>query len=65
MKDIEKETPLMNAKEVASLLGIKTQTLWTLVNKGVIPAYRLGERTVRFNRGEVLSSLKSYLKIEK
>lgn len=38
---------LVDAREAARRLGISTRTLWTLTNRGELPAARIG-RAVRY-----------------
>ncbi len=40
--------------EVSRLLNIKIGTLYSLVSKRQIPHIRLGHRTVRFSKSEIL-----------
>ena len=46
--------PILTAKEAASLLKVSKATVQRLVLRGVIPAIRLGPRTVRFSRQALL-----------
>jgi excisionase family DNA binding protein len=37
---------LVDAREAARLLGISTRTLWTLTDRGELPAVRIGSRVL-------------------
>jgi excisionase family DNA binding protein len=40
---------LMDAKQVAELLGVKPRTVFSLVDGGWLPAHRVGPRLLRFS----------------
>lgn len=44
--------PLIGTDEVAQLLGLTPRTVYALVNRGALPAYRIG-RLVKFRPEEV------------
>lgn len=48
----------LTAAEVADMLGITPKTLRRLVAEGVLPAYRLGPRMLRFKAEEVEAAIK-------
>ena len=50
---------LLNANEVKALLKISTSALWKYVRNGVLKSYRIGDRTIRFKKNEVLETLKN------
>ena len=52
----EMNSELMTRKQVADLLQISLPTLWDWTNKGIIPAYRIGNK-VRYKRNEILKVL--------
>ena len=63
MKKTKTETQTVNdelltAKEVQALLKISQSLLWINVNEGTIKSHRIGRRTIRFKRSEVMDSLK-------
>jgi excisionase family DNA binding protein len=49
---------LLTATEVKEMLKISTTALWRFVNEGVLKSYRIGDRTIRFKKNEVLETLK-------
>lgn len=61
METTNEQNEIIKAKDVASLLCVDAITVYHLVHKGVIPAYRIGPRTIRFKRSEVLASLKQII----
>lgn len=44
--------PLIGTEEVSKILGLSARTIYSLVNRGDLPAYRLG-RLVKFKPAEV------------
>jgi excisionase family DNA binding protein len=44
---------LLDAKQVAELLGIKPRTVYSLVDQGLLPYIRIGRRLVRFSQGDL------------
>jgi len=44
---------LLNAQEVADILGIDVQRIWNLVRNNLLPCVRLGERQLRFSAQEL------------
>ena len=44
---------LLTYQELAKLLGIKVNTLYTLVSQRRIPHVRIGSRLVRFDRRQI------------
>ena len=48
---------LITAGEVAKILKVSKATVYTLAQLGVIPCYRIGERSVRFKLSEVMEYL--------
>lgn len=55
---------LLGYSEVATLLGIKPNTLYSMVHRNQIPHYRFGPRTVRFNEAELLDWLNAVRVVE-
>ena len=50
----------LTAAEAAEYLGLSSvKALYELVRRGVVPAYRLGERSLRFRREELDKLLSS------
>lgn len=52
------ETVLLTRQQTAKYLDVSLVTLHTWINKGIIPAYRIGNK-VRFKQDEVLEALKN------
>lgn len=48
------ENPLMTTKQVAIFLGVSTSSVLSWVQRGTLPCSRLGTRTLRFQRADVL-----------
>ena len=44
---------LITIKEVSEYLQIKERTIYSWINKGVIPHYKLTNKVVRFNINEI------------
>jgi len=57
-KNQDDNQELLSAKEVKMMLKISTTALWRYVNEGVLKSYRIGDRTIRFKKNEVLETLK-------
>lgn len=54
----EAELPLvLTATEVAAFLRIPRRTVYLLVDRGSLRAFRLGSRLLRFARADVLAAL--------
>lgn len=47
----------LTRKETAEMLGVSLPTLHSYVNKGYIKAHRLGEKTIRFKKEDVLYAI--------
>jgi excisionase family DNA binding protein len=43
----------LTAEQVAQLLQVKRRTVYSLVDQGVLPARRIGNRLIRFRSDEV------------
>lgn len=50
---------LLTCDEIAKVLSVKKATIRKWTRLAMIPALRLNERTVRFDRSEVLSFFKN------
>ena len=50
---------LITIKEVSKYLQIKERTIYSWINKGIIPHYKLTNKVVRFNMNEVNEWLSS------
>ena len=50
---------LITIKEVSEYLQIKERTIYSWINKGIIPHYKLTNKVVRFNMNEVNEWLSS------
>ena len=48
---------LLTRQETAEMLSISLVSLWDWQRKGILPAYRIGNK-VRYKKSEVLNSLK-------
>lgn len=57
-KNQDDNQELLTATEVKEMLKISTTALWRFVNEGVLKSYRIGDRTIRFKKNEVLETLK-------
>jgi excisionase family DNA binding protein len=57
-KNQDDNEELLTATEVKEMLKISTTALWRFVNEGVLKSYRIGDRTIRFKKNEVLETLK-------
>jgi excisionase family DNA binding protein len=44
---------LYTAEDIANVLNIKIERVWTLARENDLPCVRLGKRQVRFNRQDV------------
>lgn len=54
LKELEKPKPMLNEKETADLLGVKSQTLAIWRSRGVGPDYcRLEQRRVMYRREDI------------
>ena len=51
------DNDLLTRKETADILKISLPTLWAWTNKGIIPAYRIGNK-VRYKKADILTALK-------
>lgn len=49
----------LTRKEAAEILGVSLPTLRSYVKKGFITAQRIGEKTVRFRKEDVMAALNS------
>lgn len=56
--ETEPAPEIMNIEEVADLLRVSAQTVYTLVRKGKLPATKIG-REWRFSRQKILSLINS------
>ena len=50
---------LITIKELSKYLQIKERTIYSWINKGIIPHYKLTNKVVRFNMNEVNEWLSS------
>lgn len=46
-------SPMMNYEEAAAFLGLKVNTLYSMVSRKELPHVRLSRRLVRFDRAEL------------
>jgi excisionase family DNA binding protein len=49
--------PLLKVPEVAALLGLRPKSVYDLVESGKLPHFRLGPRTIRFARADLIAWL--------
>jgi excisionase family DNA binding protein len=62
---VEEYPPILDAAQVAELLGLNVQMVRRYVRDGRLPAYRLpGGRTFKFFRDEIYEFLKSHPAVE-
>ena len=46
-------TPLLKKPEAADFLGVSVRTLEGMIKRGVIPAYKIGPKSVRLRREDL------------
>jgi excisionase family DNA binding protein len=63
--DINSMPDLLTRNEVADILGVSLPTLHSYVSKGYLKAHKIGKKTVRFHKRDVLASLESFDKSAK
>lgn len=63
--DMNSMPDLLTRKETADILGVSLPTLYSYVSKGYLKAHKVGEKTVRFHKQDVLASLVSFDKFVK
>jgi excisionase family DNA binding protein len=51
--DTQGSTEWMRVPEAAALLGLPRTRTYELIQRGELPAVRIGERTIRVNRREL------------
>lgn len=51
--DLSQDTRLLNADQVAAILGVKTTTVYDMARKRRIPSIVLGTRIMRFDENEI------------
>lgn len=47
----------LTTKEASQMLGYTVGTLYQYVNRGIIPHYKVGKRSLRFKREDLLNYL--------
>lgn len=47
------ENGLINAQDVATLMGVRLRTVRSWTERGLVPCIRLGPRLVRYRREEI------------
>ena len=52
----------LKSSEVLKILRITTPTLYVWINTGILKSYRIGEKTIRFKKSDILEILKPNLK---
>ena len=52
----------LKSSEVLKILRITNPTLHVWINNGILKSYRIGEKTIRFKKSEILEILKPNLK---
>jgi excisionase family DNA binding protein len=49
----QKETHLLKAEQIASMLGLKVQTLYTMARRGEFKKVKLSRKCLRFRAKEI------------
>jgi DNA binding domain, excisionase family len=49
----QQKIQLLKAEEIASMLGLKVQTIYTMARRGELEKVKLSRRCVRFRAGDV------------
>jgi len=49
----QKETHLLKAEQIAAMLGLKVQTVYTMARRGELEKVKLSRRCIRFRADEV------------
>lgn len=62
-KVVEEKTMLLDAKEVQKILGISFNTLYKLVNQGLIKRIKINQRRVRYPRESVNEYIQNLIKM--
>lgn len=55
------EKEYLSVNEVAELLGFKTQSVYAMVKRGEIPAYKIGGKSIKIKKSE----LEAYIRTTK
>jgi excisionase family DNA binding protein len=50
---VQKETHLLKAEQIATMLGLKVQTVYTMARRGELEKVKLSRRCLRFRAGDV------------
>ncbi len=48
------EQDFVTVDQAAQFLGVSRSTIWRWIDRGSLPAYRVGQRRVRLKRGELV-----------
>jgi len=51
--DQQQKTELLKAEEIASMLGLNVQTIYTTARRGELEKVKLSRKCVRFRAGDV------------
>ena len=49
----QQKIQLLKAEEIATMLGLKVQTVYTMARRGELEKVRLSRRCIRFRAGDV------------
>lgn len=52
------EKPFLDIKEASELTGLTKATIYRKVSQETIPAYKLGNKAIRFDRAELIEWMK-------
>ena len=59
-ENLDTEVEFLTIKDAAQMLNVHENTIRTAISSGSIKAYRLGSRTIRIKREQLLESLTPY-----
>ncbi len=51
--------PMMTVEQVATWLNVSSKTISSYVADGTIPVYRIGEKSIRFDRNELIEWMRT------
>lgn len=52
------DKPFLNVKEASELTGLTEKTIYRKISEGTIPAYKLSNKVIRFDRTELIDWIK-------
>lgn len=56
---MEHTKQFLNINEASQLTGLTVQTIYRKIHEKAIPAYKIGNKAIRFDREELISWIKS------